>query len=74
MQFATLHTYADQWGMSADGGYKWLGENYFKDRKELASSLGKPIIYEEYGMMGQGKQERQKVLRQSDDLFGYIIS
>jgi hypothetical protein len=36
-------------------GYKWLGPNYFRDRKLLANSLGKPIVYEEYGMVGQGE-------------------
>ena len=54
MQFVTVHTYPDQWGMPPPEGFKWLGENYLKDRKELADKLNKPIILEEYGMMSEG--------------------
>lgn len=45
--------------MPAPEGYKWLGENFIKDRKILASSYKKPIIYEEYGMMASGKSKRR---------------
>jgi len=55
VQFATLHAYPDSWGMSPNGGYNWLGDNYFKDRANVAASIGKPIILEEYGMRAQGK-------------------
>jgi endo-1,4-beta-mannosidase len=63
--FATIHSYPDAWGMTANGGYKWLGENYFKDRMEVAHSMNKPIILEEYGMQSDYLPTR-------DILFGYI--
>jgi mannan endo-1,4-beta-mannosidase len=63
--FATLHAYPDAWGMSADGGYKWLGENYIKDRKQIADKANKPIIFEEYGM-------RRGYLPSRDPLFRYL--
>lgn len=63
--FATIHSYPDAWGMSANGGYEWLGENYYKDRMEVAKSLNKPIILEEYGM-------QRGYLPTRDILFKYI--
>jgi mannan endo-1,4-beta-mannosidase len=53
IDFATIHTYPDQWGMSPPDGYVWLAENFIKHRAEIAHALGKPIILEEYG---QGKE------------------
>lgn len=47
ISFATIHTYPDSWAMS---DYQWLGENYIRDRADVAHSCGKPIILEEYGM------------------------
>ena len=41
--------------MKAPDGYTWLGENFFKDRQQLATSYNKPIIYEEYGMVASGE-------------------
>lgn len=63
--FATVHSYPDAWGMSANGGYKWLGENYYKDRMEVANAAEKPIILEEYGM-------RRGYLPTRDTLFEFI--
>lgn len=63
--FATVHAYPDAWGMTADGGYKWLGENYIKDRKKIADKANKPIIFEEYGM-------RRGYLPSRDPLFRYL--
>ena len=63
--FATVHSYPDAWGMSADGGYQWLGDNYFKDRRDVAFSMNKPIILEEYGM-------RRGYMPSRDPFFSYI--
>jgi hypothetical protein len=64
--FATIHAYPDAWAMSADdGGYKWLGDNYFRDRRDIAHSMNKPIILEEYGM-------RRGYLPQRKTLFDFI--
>lgn len=64
--FATIHSYPDAWGMSAtDGGYQWLGDNYFKDRRDIAHSMNKPIILEEYGM-------RRGYLPERKTLFDFI--
>lgn len=63
--FATVHSYPDAWGMSANGGYRWLGENYYKNRMEVANAANKPIILEEYGM-------RRGYLPTRDELFDYI--
>jgi len=49
LQFATIHPYPDNWGFSPNGDYKWLEDNFFKDRTNVATSLGKPIIMSEYG-------------------------
>jgi mannan endo-1,4-beta-mannosidase len=54
VDFGTVHAYPDQWGMSPDGGYTWLEENFFDDRANIAKSLNKPLILEEYGMRAQG--------------------
>jgi len=63
--FATIHSYPDAWGMSADGGYRWLGENYYERRAKIARKNNKPIILEEYGM-------RRGYLPSRDKLFYYI--
>lgn len=49
----TVHTYPEQWGIPASD-YEWIGDNYIVDRANLVHSMGKPIIYEEYGLSGTG--------------------
>jgi mannan endo-1,4-beta-mannosidase len=53
VDFGTIHAYPDSWGFSANG-YTWLKQNFLEDRAAIAKSLGKPIIFEEYGMRAQG--------------------
>jgi len=43
----------DQWGIPPSG-LEWMEENYFDDRAQIARSLNKPLIFEEYGMRAQG--------------------
>lgn len=71
IDFATLHAYPDQWGMKPPDGYTWLADNFFKRRAQLAHSLGKPIILEEYGQAKNFFGDRDTLLdwihRQAND-------
>jgi hypothetical protein len=48
-----LFSQPDSWGIPPDG-LEWLRDNYLNNRAAIARALGKPVIFEEYGMRAQG--------------------
>jgi mannan endo-1,4-beta-mannosidase len=78
VDFATIHAYPDQWGMKPPDGYTWLADNFFKRRAQLAHSLGKPIILEEYGQAKNFYGDRDTLLgwihkQANDNQFGCTL-
>lgn len=61
---ATVHLYPDSWSFGP-GEFPWLGPNYLKDRRDVAWSMDKPVILEEYGM-------RRGYLAERSQLFGWV--
>lgn len=60
--FATLHVYCDQWGLTKDQGNFW-----FKKHGEDAASANMPLIAEEFGW--KEKDERTDVYNEWFDIF-----
>lgn len=60
--FATLHVYCDQWGLTKDQGNFW-----FKKHGEDASSANLPLIAEEFGW--KEKADRTEVYNEWFDIF-----
>jgi len=53
------------WGINATE-FEWIGPNFIHDRAELAHSINKPVVLEEYGM-------RTGYLPSRDTLFSYEL-
>lgn len=62
LDFATLHVYCDQWGLTKDQGNFW-----FKKHGEDAASANKPLIAEEFGW--KERDERTDVYNEWFDIF-----
>jgi len=45
VDFGTFHLYPEQWGVTAEWGSAWISEHL-----RVARELGKPTLFEEYGM------------------------
>ncbi len=62
LDFATLHIYCDQWGLTKEQGNFW-----FKKHGEDAASANKPLIAEEFGW--KERDERTDVYNEWFDIF-----
>ena len=61
IDFGTVHFYADHWGIGF-AERNWLLDHFVIERYAIATSLGKPLVIEEFGYPPKGYEDRATTL------------